>query len=134
VAGAAYMAGMLSHVSVGTNDLENARVFYTAVMKVLGLNLLNDDGESLDYGSSRLMFSVESPTNGQKASPGNGVHIAFEAHNRAMVDAVYKAALAHGGKDAGAPGLRPQYDAHYYATFVEDPDGNKLEVVTLTAA
>lgn len=124
---------MLSHVSFGTNDIARARAFYEPLMAVLGLRLLNEDTSSLDYGASALVFSLEKPTDGKPASAGNGAHIAFAAHNRAMVDAFYKTALAHGGKDAGPPGLRPEYDAHYYAAFVFDPDGNKLEAVTLGA-
>lgn len=68
-----------------------------------------------------------------RLSPGNGVHIAFKVKDRKMVRRFHKAALAHGGTDAGAPGLRPEYDANYYGAFVCDPDGNKLEAVTLTS-
>ena len=79
------------------------------------------------------VFSLEKPTDGQPASVGNGVHIAFLAGKRAQVDEFYRLALAHGGSDAGPPGLRPEYDANYYAAFVHDPDGNKIEAVTFLA-
>jgi catechol 2,3-dioxygenase-like lactoylglutathione lyase family enzyme len=124
---------MIHHVSVGSNDIEKARIFYDAVLQVIGLRRLSDLGDSLDYGSGTTMFSVETPTNGNKAEPGNGVHIAFGAHDRAMVDRFHAVALAHGGCDAGGPGLRPEYDPSYYGAFVRDPDGNKIEAVTYSA-
>ena len=79
------------------------------------------------------MFSLEKPSDGQPASAGNGVHIAFDAGTRAQVDEFYRVALANGGADAGAPGLRPEYDANYYGAFVRDPDGNKIEAVSFQA-
>jgi catechol 2,3-dioxygenase-like lactoylglutathione lyase family enzyme len=124
---------MIHHVSVGTNNVAQARAFYDAVMDVLGLRVLSADNESVDYGTSDIFFSIETPSDRQKASPGNGVHIAFKAMNRAMVRRFHAVALANGGKDAGAPGERPEYDAHYYGAFVCDPDGNKIEALTLTA-
>lgn len=123
---------MIHHVSLGTNDLKRAQAFYDAVLSVLGIRLLKQDDTSLDYGVGSIFFSLETPVNGKKARPGNGVHIAFTAQDPAMVDAFYRVALDHGGKDDGAPGLRPEYNPHYYGTFVRDPDGNKIEAVTQT--
>jgi len=125
---------MIHHLSLGTNDAARARRFYDPVMAVLGLKLLADKDGSLDYGVNRFLFSLEKPTDGRPATPGNGVHIAFEAADRSMVEAFYDAALAHGGRDAGPPGLRPEYDPNYYGAFVLDPDGNKIEAVTFSAA
>ena len=85
-----------------------ARTFYDAVMPVLGLRLLNGSAGSADYGVSSFLFSVETPVDGKPASAGNGVHIAFAAGRRAVVDQFQAIALAHGGRDAGPPGLRPQ--------------------------
>lgn len=121
---------MIHHVSVGTNDVARARAFYDAVMPVLGMRLLNGSARSADYGVGSFLFSIETPVDGEPASAGNGVHIAFAAGRRAMVDQFHEVALAHGGRDAGPPGLRPQYDEHYYGAFVLDPDGNKIEAVT----
>lgn len=121
---------MIHHVSVGTNDVARSRAFYDAVLGVLGLRLLQASEESADYGVSTVIFSLETPVNGKPASAGNGVHVAFEAGARSTVDAFHSVALRHGGTDAGAPGLRPQYDPHYYGAFVLDPDGNKIEAVT----
>ena len=104
---------MLSHVSLGTNDATRAAAFYDPVLAVLGIG----------KGKAR----------GGPASVGNGVHVAFAAESRPQVDEFYRVALAHGGSDAGPPGLRPEYDANYYAAFVRDPDGNKIEAVTFLA-
>lgn len=121
---------MLSHVSFGTNDAERAAAFYDPVLAVLGMRKLNERDGAVDYGTSTMFFSLEKPSDGQPASVGNGVHIAFTAESRAMVDEFYRVALANGGEDAGSPGLRPEYDAHYYGAFVRDPDGNKIEAVS----
>lgn len=124
---------MLSHVSLGTNDAPRAAAFYDPVLAVLGMRKLDERDGSIDYGTSMTVFSLEKPSDGKPASVGNGVHIAFWAGCRAQVDEFYAAALAHGGSDAGAPGLRPEYDANYYGAFVRDPDGNKIEAVTFAA-
>lgn len=121
---------MIDHISVGTNDLERSRAFYDAVLIELGIRLLSSSDRSADYGVSSILFSVETPVDGEAASSGNGTHIAFSAGDREIVDGFYRAALANGGRDGGAPGVRPNYDAHYYAAFVFDPDGNKIEAVT----
>jgi catechol 2,3-dioxygenase-like lactoylglutathione lyase family enzyme len=121
---------MLSHVSLGTRDADRAAAFYDPVLAVLGLRKLQERDGSVDYGSTMIEFSLEKPTDGKPASVGNGVHVAFAAASRKQVDAFYRVALANGGSDAGAPGLRPEYDANYYGAFVRDPDGNKIEAVT----
>jgi len=124
---------MLSHVSLGANDADAAQRFYDPVLAVLGMRCLSKRDGSIGYGVGRFSFSLEKPTDGQPATVGNGVHIAFDAMDRAAVDEFYRVALANGGQDAGAPGLRPDYDANYYAAFVRDPDGNKIEAVTFSA-
>lgn len=107
---------MIHHVSLGTNDVACSRAFYYAVFAILGIRLLSSDAESADYGVGSFAFSLETPVDGKSASPGNGVHIAFAARRRAMVEQFYKV----------APGLRLEYDAHYFGAFVHDPDGNKI--------
>jgi catechol 2,3-dioxygenase-like lactoylglutathione lyase family enzyme len=124
---------MIHHVSLGTNDVARARAFYDAVLGVVGLRLIRQDDHSADYGTGDILFSLETPVDGQPASPGNGVHVAFQARDRAMVQEFHRTALAHGGSDDGVPGLRPRYDANYYGAFVRDPDGNKIEAVTYAA-
>jgi catechol 2,3-dioxygenase-like lactoylglutathione lyase family enzyme len=125
---------MLHHVSVGTSDVARARRFYDAVLPDIGLAAMKQEAEAVHYGSGHFTFSALLPANGDPASVGNGVHIAFDVEHRAMVDRFYQAALGHGGTSDGAPGTRPDYDANYYAAFVRDPDGNKIEVVTYSAA
>ncbi len=121
---------MIDHISVGTNDIARARAFYDPVLGGLGLRLLASGAGSADYGVSSILFSIETPHDGKRATSGNGMHIAFAAGRREMVDSFYRTALANGGIDAGPPGLRPEYDANYYGAFVFDPDGNKIEAVT----
>ncbi|HTU09254.1 MAG TPA: VOC family protein [Allosphingosinicella sp.] len=125
---------MLSHVSLGTNDLDRAARFYDPVLAALDIKRRHRDERIIGYGGSIMFFSVEVPLDGAPASVGNGAHVAFWAETRAQVDAFHAAALAHGGSDAGPPGVRPAYDPHYYAAFVRDPDGNKLEAVSFAAA
>jgi len=124
---------MLSHVSFGTRDAARAAAFYDPVLAVLGIRKRAERDGAIDYGTSTAFFSLEKPTDGRPASVGNGVHIAFAAESRAMVDEFYRVALAHGGSDAGAPGLRPEYDPNYYGAFVRDPDGNKIEAVSFAS-
>lgn len=124
---------MIHHVSLGTADVGRARAFYLPVLQTVGLRLLKSDASALHFGVGDIAFSVQKPSDGGTASTGRGVHVAFAAHDRAMVERFYRTALEHGGTDDGAPGTRAQYDAHYYAAFVRDPDGNKLEAVTLSS-
>ncbi|PDH64820.1 MAG: glyoxalase [Sphingomonadaceae bacterium MED-G03] len=124
---------MLHHLSLGTADLDRARSFYDPVMKAVGLSRTLDVEDAVGYGAGITIFSLNLPADGQPASVGNGVHVAFEVESRAAVDAFYATALAQGGTADGPPGLRPAYDAHYYAAFVRDPDGNKIEALTFAA-
>lgn len=120
---------MLSHVSLGTKDAVRAAAFYDPVLAVLGIRKGIRRGGSIDYSAATIGFSLEAPVDGKPASVGNGVHVAFIAESRAKVDEFHRVALANGGSDGGAPGLRPEYDANYYGAFVRDPDGNKIEAV-----
>ncbi|MFC7400046.1 VOC family protein [Chelatococcus sp. GCM10030263] len=124
---------MIHHVSLGTNDVARARAFYDPLLSLLGLRLIKADEKSADYGTGDVLFSLETPVDGRPASPGNGVHVAFLARDRAMVQAFHDTGLAHGGTSDGEPGVRPEYDDNYYAAFLRDPDGNKVETVTFAA-
>lgn len=123
----------LHHVSVGTNDLNRAQAFYDQVMGVIGLRRIKRSDRLVGYGLTEIIFSLERPRNGDQSGPGNGVHVAFHAGHRNAVDDFYRVGLAHGGTDDGPPGIRAEYDQHYYAAFLRDPDGNKIEVVTFSA-
>lgn len=124
---------MIHHVSLGTNDVKRSKRFYDAILPLIGIMPMSEDESGLGYGSGTFHFSVEVPVDGEPATVGNGVHIAFAAEDRVMVDRFYASALAHGGRDAGPPGLRPAYDSNYYGAFVRDPDGHKIEAVTYSA-
>ncbi len=124
---------MIHHVSVGTNDVARARAFYDPLMSLLGFRVLKASAHSVHYGASDIVFSLETPADGRPASAGNGVHIAFQAPDRETVRRFHQTAIANGGRDEGAPGIRAQYNANYYGAFVRDPDGNKIEAVTYTA-
>lgn len=126
---------MFSHVTLGTNDMKRARAFYDALLAPLGLKRLADYGdEGIAYGrpgehDERPPLWILTPFNRQRATWGNGTHVALLAPTRAAVDAFHRIALAEGGSDEGRPGLRPAYHPHYYGAYVRDPDGNKLQAV-----
>jgi catechol 2,3-dioxygenase-like lactoylglutathione lyase family enzyme len=124
---------MIHHVSVGSNDIGRAREFYAPLMSLIGFRLLKMSDRAAHYGASDIVFSLETPVDGRAASPGNGVHIAFQAPDRETVRRFHETALANGAADEGAPGIRENYNANYYGAFIRDPDGNKIEVVTFTA-
>jgi len=122
---------MLLYVTIGSNDLRRAQVFYDAALAPLGLKRRKQDDVEIGYGAeddTRCRLWVVTPHDRNAATIGNGSMVALEAESRAAVDAFYAAALAHGGTDEGAPGLRP-FHAHFYAAYVRDPDGNKLSAV-----
>jgi catechol 2,3-dioxygenase-like lactoylglutathione lyase family enzyme len=121
---------MFSHITLGTNDYPRAEAFYDAVMGALGHRVLFKMGGTAAYGApTGPKVFIVSPFNGAPAAPGNGVHAAFIADDRATVDRFHAAALAHGGTDEGAPGPRPHYHPNYYGAYVRDPDGNKIQAV-----
>ncbi len=121
---------MFSHVTLGANDFAKALAFYDAVFGALGIPKFFEVDGSAAYGEEKgPKVFILSPFNGKPAKPGNGVHAAFLAKTRAQVDAFHAAALAHGGSDEGAPGLRPHYHPNYYGAYVRDPDGNKIQAV-----
>jgi catechol 2,3-dioxygenase-like lactoylglutathione lyase family enzyme len=120
---------MLSHVSFGVGDLARSIAFYDIVLKNLGLSRLWTTEHSAGYGPAggQDIFAIFEKRDA--VPPGPGFHLAFDAPSSDAVDAFYESALAKGGGDKGAPGLRPQYHARYYAAFVTDPDGYKIEAV-----
>ncbi len=123
---------MLDHLSFPVADFQRSRAFYTAALAPLGISVLMEriDAEAgpqshAGFGSDRKpYFWIASG----RAISGS-LHIAFAADKRALVDAFHAAALSAGGRDNGAPGLRPHYHANYYGAFVLDPDGHNIEAV-----
>ena len=122
---------IMSHVSIGTNDMARATKFYDAVLGALGYGRVMEHGEyAVAYGTVFPEFWVQMPYNKSAAgSPSNGVHFAFIATSKEKVDAFHAAALANGGTDDGPPGYRPEYGEPYYGAFVFDPDGHKVEAM-----
>lgn len=123
---------MFSHATVGSSDIGRSKQFYDAALAPLGLEAKMQTAAIVGYGPTagrRPQFFVMTPHDGEAQRPGNGAMIAFEASARAHVDAVHAAALAAGGRDEGAPGLRPHYHRNYYGAYLRDPDGNKFCVV-----
>jgi len=121
---------MLGHLSFGVENLERAMRFYDAALSPLGVVRVWTTQSSAGYGppggNDRLALFARP---GAARAPGPGFHLAFDAADRQAVQAFHAAALQAGGRDDGAPGLRAQYSPTYYAAFVVDPDGHKLEAV-----
>ncbi|HEX8663267.1 MAG TPA: VOC family protein [Beijerinckiaceae bacterium] len=121
---------MLSHLSFGVRDLERAAAFYDRILAPLGYGRVWASDDGIGFGPPGVpdgLALFARPA--EAAPPGPGFHLAFTAPSRAAVDAFHAAALEAGGRDAGAPGLRPHYGPTYYAAFVVDPEGHKLEAV-----
>jgi catechol 2,3-dioxygenase-like lactoylglutathione lyase family enzyme len=121
---------MLAHISFGVNALERAADFYDKVLEPLGYTRVWSNARAAGFGESggpdRLALFARPD---EVVPPGPGFHLALQAPSRAAVDAFYTAAIDAGGRSIGAPGPRPNYSATYYAAFVLDPDGYKLEAV-----
>lgn len=118
---------MLDHVSLGVRRLAAAKRFYDKALAPLGYKLLSEDAGSLGYGEKRAQLWLLETERPVPADDKSGLHLCFAAPSRAAVDAFHAAALKAGGKDNGKPGLRKDYSPNYYAAFVVDPDGYRLE-------
>lgn len=119
---------IMNHVSVGTNQLPEALVFYDEVLATVGARRVFEvTDHAVAYGKEIPEFWVHPPYDGQKAMPGNGAHFAFYATSEDMVNRFYQVAMEHGAQDEGEPGPRPLYGPQYYGCFVRDLDGNKIE-------
>ncbi|UYO94569.1 VOC family protein [Pollutimonas sp. M17] len=116
---------LIDHIQLVVRDLNASQAFYSAIFDTLGIPI-GGMGDGFFWADELVVSSADSPAaQGRLTGP---VHLAFQASDQAMVAAFYKAALDHGGKDNGAPGLR-EYHPDYYAAFVIDPDGNNIEAV-----
>jgi catechol 2,3-dioxygenase-like lactoylglutathione lyase family enzyme len=118
---------MIDHLSLGVRDLATSRRFYDAALAPLGYHCLSEDPSSLGYGRDTAVLWLLAADHPVAADPRSGLHVCFGARDAAAVDAFHAAALAYGGRDHGAPGLRADYGPDYYAAFVTDPDGYRLE-------
>jgi catechol 2,3-dioxygenase-like lactoylglutathione lyase family enzyme len=124
---------MIDHVSVGVSDIERAGRFYELALAPLGLARLVTRPKTVGFGKSYPEFWINFRADMSVVAPESGVHICLRAKSAADVDAFHAAALNAGGRSDGAPGLRPHDRVRYYAAFVIDPDGNRIEAVTFPA-
>jgi catechol 2,3-dioxygenase-like lactoylglutathione lyase family enzyme len=123
---------MIDHVSVGVRGLKASATFYERVLAPLGYSKLEDRPATVGFGKKYPEFWINLRSN--RAVEGDtGAHVALRAASREAVDAFHAAALAAGGSSDGAPGLRPHFGEGYYAAFIRDPDGNRIEAVTFLA-
>ena len=116
---------MVEHVAVNVGEWDRAKRFYEELLETLGYRVVYEEAGVLAYFADEqgLDFGIG------RRDPIGGAHVAFACPDRHAVDRFHEVALAAGGTDNGAPGIRAQYDANYYAAYVLDPDGNNIEGV-----
>jgi catechol 2,3-dioxygenase-like lactoylglutathione lyase family enzyme len=118
---------MFDHISLGVADIARTRKFYDATLEPLGYKRLSNSDDSLGYGTESVSLWIGKAARPVPADKESGLHFCFVAPSREAVDKFHAAALAQGGSDNGAPGLRADYGDNYYAAFVVDPDGYRIE-------
>jgi catechol 2,3-dioxygenase-like lactoylglutathione lyase family enzyme len=118
---------MIDHVSIGVRDLAATKRFYDAALQPLGYTCLSQHEGSLGYGRDAVALWIGATERPVPADDKSNLHFCFAAPTRQAVDAFHAAALRLGGRDNGGPGLRADYGSHYYAAFVADPDGYRIE-------
>jgi catechol 2,3-dioxygenase-like lactoylglutathione lyase family enzyme len=129
------MSAFIDHVSIPVADFAKSAAFYDQVLAALGLIRRKEREGAIGWGPDKVLppvFWIHAREPGH-ATPGIGLHISFRARSRAEVHAFHATALKLGARDAGAPGVRPQYTAGFYGCFVFDPDGFKIEAVVREA-
>jgi catechol 2,3-dioxygenase-like lactoylglutathione lyase family enzyme len=124
---------MIDHISVGVSDLERSATFYEAALGALGLTRVVTRPRTIGFGKTYPEFWINLREGMPHVPPESGVHICLRAKTTVEVDAFHAAALSAGGASDGAPGIRPHDRVRYYAAFVVDPDGNRIEAVTFPA-
>lgn len=123
---------MFAHVSIGVKNIQASIAFYDAVMKALGYGRLfgNEEEGFMAYGTEESFFIINTPLDETKpVTACNGSHICLKASTQNLVDSFYAEAMNNGAKDGGALGLRPHYSEDYYAAFIFDLDGHKIEAM-----
>lgn len=118
---------MIDHVSIGVRNVAASKRFYDAALQPLGYQCLSEASGSLGYGAKAPALWVNAAERPVPADTRSGLHFCFSAPNRKSVDAFHAAGLASGGRDNGPPGPRPDYGAGYYAAYLIDPDGYRIE-------
>ncbi|TPQ40594.1 lyase [Bradyrhizobium guangdongense] len=124
---------MIDHISVGVSDLERSARFYEVTLAPLGLTRLVTRPATIGFGKTYPEFWINLRPGMPRVAPESGTHICLRAKSTADVDAFHAAALAVGGESDGASGIRPHDRVRYYAAFIVDPDGNRIEAVTFPA-
>ena len=124
---------MIDHVSIGVSDLSRATRFYEAVLGVIGYSPLDIRGATVGFGKTYSEFWINARPDMAPVPHNSGAHVCLRVRSTELVDAFHAAALANGGTSNGAPGLRPHDgEGGYYAAFIRDADGNRVEAVTFT--
>lgn len=122
---------MIDHISIAVRDLKVAERFYTALLAPLGMSKLREwPDAAIGFGTKYPEFWINKRADMARITEDSGVHVALRVREQAAVDAFHAAALAAGGASDGAPGFRAHYHENYYAAFIRDPDGNRIEAVT----
>lgn len=121
---------MIDHVSVSVRDLQASARFYDKALAAIGLEPVRVKDGTVGYGKNHPEFWINSRPDMSPVDADSGLHVCLRADSPASVQAFYDAALAAGGTDDGPPGKRPEYNDAYYAAFIRDLDGNRIEVVT----
>ena len=127
---------MIDHISIAVRDLNAGERFYTTLLATLGMTKLREwPGAAIGYGKNEKHpeFWINLRVDMAAVAQDSGVHICLRARSTAAVDAFYVAALSAGGASDGEPGFRKKYNPRYYAAFIRDPDGNRIEAVTFVA-
>jgi catechol 2,3-dioxygenase-like lactoylglutathione lyase family enzyme len=124
---------MIDHISIGVGDLERSARFYELILAPLGLVRLVTRPATVGFGKNYPEFWINLRAGMSPVMLESGCHICLRAKSPADVDAFHRAALGAGGQSDGAPGLRPHDRVRYYAAFIRDPDGNRIEAVTFPA-
>lgn len=125
---------MIDHISVAVRDLDRAARFYESALAPLGLVRLVTRPATIGFGKTYPEFWINLRARMADVEEGSGIHVALRAKSAGEVDAFHAAALAAGGRCDGPPGIRPHERVRYYAAFVVDPDGNRIEAVTFPQA
>jgi catechol 2,3-dioxygenase-like lactoylglutathione lyase family enzyme len=121
---------MIDHVSIAVRDLDKAARFYETVLGAIGYDKLEARPHTVGFGKKYPEFWINLRATMSPVASGSGSHVGLRVRATELVDAFHAAALAAGGMSDGAPGLRPQHGEGYYAAFVRDLDGNRIEAVT----
>lgn len=118
---------MIDHLSIGVRDIARSKKFYDAALGALGYKRLYESAGGLGYGDDAVVLWIGTAERPVPEDPQSGLHICFTARARPHVDAFHAEALKAGGRDNGKPGLRAEYSPNYYAAFLIDPDGYRVE-------